>query len=144
MRPVAKQYKIGLGWNVPYPPELAHITEDGKHHGVDFLTPKGIPVIASANGIVNFTGWKRGYGWCVYIKFWQGWRFSRRTFRVILAHLSIINLNLIVGRKILKWDKIGESGNSGMATGPHLHAEVQELKDNRWIPVNPDFLFGEA
>ena len=40
------------------------------------------------------------------------------------GHLSKIEPNLKVGSKVKRWDKIGEIGNTGRVTGPHLHYEV--------------------
>jgi len=144
MRPVAKNYKMHFGWNQPYPDNLKYLSSDGLHKGQDYLTPTGTTVIASVDGIVNFTGWKRGFGNCVYIKFFTGNILNRSIYRCILAHLYCINTELIVGQKINKWAEIGKSGDSGMAKNhPHLHFQVDQLINKLWVPVSPYFVTGD-
>lgn len=143
MRPVNENYKMHFGFGEAYPPELAHLTIDGKHHGFDYLTPTGTEVFASVDGVINFVGWKRGYGKCIYIKFWTG-KIFKKTYRLILAHLSAIEPTLKVGQKIKKTKQVACSGDSGMATNhPHLHLQCEQLIDGQWIPVNPHFVTGD-
>lgn len=144
MRPVLKQFRMHFGFNEAYPPELAYLTHDGKHKGFDYLTPKETRVFAPVDGVFNYIGWKRGYGNCIYIKFWSGWAFTRRTFRVILAHLSEEESSIVVGQKCTKGQLIGYSGDSGMAVNhPHLHVQVEELIKGTWVPIDPAFVVGK-
>ncbi|OFY95234.1 MAG: hypothetical protein A2309_02895 [Bacteroidetes bacterium RIFOXYB2_FULL_35_7] len=143
MRPVPKQYKMHFGFGELYPPALQYLTIDGRHKGFDFLTPKGINVIASVDGILNFAGWKRGFGNCVYIKFWAGRWLRQTTYRLILAHLDKILIEKKINARIGKWETIGLSGDSGMALNhPHLHLQCDQLIQGQWIPVNPSFAIG--
>jgi murein DD-endopeptidase MepM/ murein hydrolase activator NlpD len=145
MRPVPNRYKMHFGFGELYPPELQYLTSDKKHHGQDFLTPIGTTVGACVDGVVNFIGWKRGYGNCIYIKFFTGNILNRKTYRLILAHLSKITTDKKVGQKVSKYNNVALSGDSGMAIGhPHLHLEVQLLTNGIWVPVNPQFVTGEA
>lgn len=144
MRPVPKKYKMNFGYLEEYPDNLKWITKDGKHHGQDFLAPKGTSVIASVDGYMEFVGWLRGFGNCAIIRF-KGNAFDiRATFRVILAHLSHIDQKLNHGLKIRKWDEIGKSGDSGYAKNhPHLHIQVEKLKNGVWVHIEPSFVTGE-
>jgi murein DD-endopeptidase MepM/ murein hydrolase activator NlpD len=96
----------------------------GFHSGVDISEGYGAPVRATANGVVTFVGWKRGYGKTVMIK--HGYGVS-----TLYAHNSRYSVK--VGQRVSKGQIVCYVGNTGYATGPHLHYEVR--KWNR--PVNP-------
>ena len=91
------------------------------HKGVDWATPVGTTVVASAAGTVTRAGWGSGYGYCVYIKHPDG-RYG---------HLSKVACS--VGQKVNQGDKIALSGNTGVSSGPHVHFEIR-VNDK---PVNP-------
>lgn len=96
---------------------------DGKHKGVDYLTPEGTPVKAAMGGVVKFSGEDTtGYGTCVMIQAGKC--------LAIYGHLSAVEVRQ--GDQVLTGDLIGESGNTGNSTGPHLHFEV------RWNGVAVD------
>lgn len=95
------------------------------HHGVEFLNKFGTPVYAAADGVVVFAGpdakaiyspWINFYGNVVVI------RHDNDLF-TLYAHLSEINVE--AGKDVQVGDKIGEVGQSGAATGSHLHFEVR-------------------
>ena len=95
------------------------------HQGLDFATDKGNPVYATGDGVVEKAECKfSGYGNEIVVN--HGYGYKTR-----YAHLSIIDVG--VGMKVSRGEKIGAVGNSGKSTGPHLHYEVLH-KDNR---VNP-------
>ena len=86
------------------------------HHGLDFATDKGNPVYATGDGVVEKAECKfSGYGNEVVIN--HGYGYKTR-----YAHLSIIDVG--VGMKVTRGERIGAVGNSGKSTGPHLHYEV--------------------
>ena len=85
------------------------------HKGVDWATPVGTAVSASAAGTVTRAGWGSGYGYCVYIKHNDG-RETR------YGHLSKILVK--AGQTVEQGEKIALSGNTGVSTGPHLHFEI--------------------
>lgn len=95
------------------------------HTGIDISIPEGTPVVASADGIVKFSGRKGAYGKAVHILHPNG----KET---IYAHLS--SVKVIAGREIKRGETIGRVGSTGQSTGPHLHYEV--LENGR--PVNPE------
>jgi len=86
------------------------------HTGVDIAAPLGRSVVAAAEGRVVFTGWNGNYGKCIIIRHDFG-------FETVYGHLSKILVN--VGDRVKKAQKIGEVGNTGRSTGPHLHYEVR-------------------
>lgn len=98
--------------------------EPAFHEGVDISAPYGSPVGATAEGLVVFTGYKRGYGNVVEISHGGG-------LSTIYAHLSRIDVR--PGQTVKRRQKIGAVGSSGRSTGPHVHYEVR--KDGR--ALNP-------
>lgn len=85
------------------------------HKGVDWATPVGTAVMASASGTVAKAGWGRGYGYVVYINHPDG-RQTR------YGHLSKVLVS--AGQKVSQGDKIALSGNTGVSSGPHVHFEI--------------------
>ena len=88
------------------------------HNGVDYAAPTGTPVRATAAGRVTALGWNGGYGQAVTLK--HGGAFS-----TLYGHLSRFHPGLRVGSPIEQGQVIGYVGATGLATGPHLHYELQ-------------------
>lgn len=86
------------------------------HKGVDYAAPTGTPVMATGDGVVEFAGWKDGYGRVIYLR-------HGHKYRTVYGHLSKIANNLDKGDRVDQGDVIGYVGQSGLATGPHLHYE---------------------
>lgn len=88
------------------------------HQGLDYSAPKGTPVLAAGDGVVQFVKSQgRGYGNHVQIK-------HNGTYSTLYAHLSKFGPSLKTGAKIRQGQVIGYVGATGTATGPHLHYEV--------------------
>ena len=85
------------------------------HRGIDIYVPNGTPVKAMTSGTVEFAGEMRGYGTVIML------RHSPRL-RTIYGHLS--KLNVKQGDHVEGQQVIALSGQSGDATGPHLHFEI--------------------
>jgi len=98
--------------------------EGAFHAGVDISASVGQPVIAPADGIVEFADFMGGYGRAIVLVHGHG--ISTR-----YGHLS--NFAVTVGQQVHRGDTIGYVGDSGRSTGPHLHYEVR-INDT---PVNP-------
>ncbi len=102
---------------------------DGKwemHNGVDIIAPTGTSIRATADGVVQFSGWKSGYGNTVIIN--HGYGFS-----TLYAHNSA---NLVKkGQWVRRGDAIAYLGSTGRSTGPHCHYEVR-IKDRPTDPLN--------
>lgn len=99
------------------------------HSGYDFSCPPGNKVYATGDGVVkeiNFDLY--GYGNSIVID--HGFGYETR-----YAHLKSIYVS--EGMKVLRGEEIGETGNSGRSTGPHLHYEVEY----RGAHVNPQNYF---
>jgi murein DD-endopeptidase MepM/ murein hydrolase activator NlpD len=92
----------------------------GLHRGVDLAVPQGTPVHAMASGVVEVAGNRGAYGLLVVLR-------HNRNLSSLYAHLS--ELNVQPGTRVETGQRIGLSGASGNATGPHLHFEV--LRWNR-------------
>jgi murein DD-endopeptidase MepM/ murein hydrolase activator NlpD len=94
------------------------------HAGIDFRAEVGHPVEAPAAGVVEFAGVKGGYGNCVEIRHKNG-------MMTRFGHLS--RIRVAEGDKVAAGSVIGDVGNTGRSTGPHLHYEIR-VDDN---PVDP-------
>jgi murein DD-endopeptidase MepM/ murein hydrolase activator NlpD len=86
------------------------------HLAIDYAAPAGSPVVAIGRGLVEFKGWRNGYGNVVDIRH-SGNYLSR------YAHFSRFAPNLRQGQSVDLGQVIGYVGQTGHATGPHLHFE---------------------
>ncbi|MEO7116375.1 MAG: M23 family metallopeptidase, partial [Caldimonas sp.] len=87
-----------------------------QHKGVDYGAPIGTPVRTIGDGVVEFAGWQNGYGNVIHIR-----HSSERS--TVYAHLSRIDVTQ--GQRVEQGATIGAVGQTGWATGPHLHFEVK-------------------
>ena len=94
------------------------------HEGVDISNRIGTPVIAPADGLVTNIGREWGFGKILVIS--HGFGFTTR-----YGHLDRINVK--IGQRVKRGQKIAEMGSTGRSTGPHLHYEVRM----NGVPVNP-------
>jgi len=94
------------------------------HYGTDMAARHGSPILATADGVIKFAGWEKGYGKLVKIKHDFG-------YETRYAHLSKISVK--VGQRISQGARIGEMGNTGRSTGTHLHYEIRR----NGKPINP-------
>ena len=98
-----------------------------RHTGVDFALKPGNPVYATGDGVVESVKFEFfGYGNSVVID--HGFGYKTR-----YAHLK--SIGVVEGMKVKRGECIGESGNSGRSSGPHLHYEVV-YKDRHVNPAN--------
>lgn len=86
------------------------------HYGTDFAGPVGTPIYATADGVITHAGWSSGYGRLVKIQHEFG-------IETRYGHLNAIRVQ--EGQRVSRGDRIGDMGNSGRSTGPHLHYEVR-------------------
>jgi murein DD-endopeptidase MepM/ murein hydrolase activator NlpD len=101
-------------------------TREGRaHEGIDLPAPVGTPVFAAGDGQVAYAGTGiRGYGKMVVVK-------HAGDLLTVYAHNSV--LLVAQGQPVRAGDRIALVGQSGRATGPHLHFEVRSGQ----IPRNP-------
>ena len=97
------------------------------HAGLDFTSPSGTDIQASGEGVVVKIGRKKtGYGNHVIIDHGYG-------YKTLYAHMSRFDVNK--GERVSRGQKIGEVGNTGTSTAPHLHYEVI-YKGRKVDPIN--------
>ncbi|MEL7481383.1 MAG: M23 family metallopeptidase [Pseudomonadota bacterium] len=87
------------------------------HKGTDFAAPRGTPIFAAGNGVVERASRYGGYGHYVRIQHANG-------YETAYAHLSRYGPRIRKGRRVRQGDVIGYVGSTGASTGPHLHYEV--------------------
>jgi murein DD-endopeptidase MepM/ murein hydrolase activator NlpD len=94
------------------------------HTGVDWSAPRGTPIFASGNGVVEKAGREGGYG--NYIRI-------RHTYGYVTAygHMSAFARGMQPGTKVRQGQVIGYVGSTGLSTGPHVHYEV--LVNGRFV-----------
>jgi murein DD-endopeptidase MepM/ murein hydrolase activator NlpD len=86
------------------------------HAGLDIAAPTGTPVYATADGVIDFSGWQRGYGNLIKINHGKGieTRYGHLSRRLVKDHSRVVRGQLI-----------GLMGSTGRSTGSHLHYEVR-------------------
>ena len=94
------------------------------HRAIDIANKKNTPIVATADGIVVFSGWMRGYGNVIAIEHGQ-------KYRTVYAHLAKSLVKK--GEFVIKGQEIAKMGNTGRSTGPHVHYEIHLNKR----PINP-------
>ena len=87
------------------------------HTGVDWSAPRGTPIIASGNGVVEKAGWAGGYGRQTIIKHANGYKTSYN-------HQNAFAKGIKEGARVRQGQVIGYVGSTGLSTGPHLHYEL--------------------
>ncbi len=87
------------------------------HTGVDWAAPRGTPIIAAGDGVVEKAGWAGGYGRQTIIRHNNG-------FKTSYNHQSGIAKGVTPGARIRQGQVIGYVGATGLVTGNHLHYEM--------------------
>jgi len=95
-----------------------------QHNGVDWAGPQGTPILSTGAGRVKFAGRQGGYGNLVIVQH----DFGLETY---YAHLHRIDVN--VGQRVSRGDRLGGMGTTGRSTGVHLHYEIRV----GGRPINP-------
>lgn len=85
------------------------------HYGLDIAAPYGKKIGAAAAGLVDFSGYQKGYGFMLVIDHGGGWS-------TLYAHTS--RLLVEKGGYVVQGQPVATVGSSGNATGPHLHLEI--------------------
>lgn len=99
------------------------------HAGLDFTSPIGTPIYATADGVVSDAGYNEGgYGNRVVINHGFG-------YETLYGHMYKIKAR--AGQKIKRGEVIGYVGSTGKSTGPHCHYEVHRNGN----PVDPVYYF---
>jgi murein DD-endopeptidase MepM/ murein hydrolase activator NlpD len=99
------------------------------HWGMDIGAPRGTQILVTADGVVSFAGWVKGYGWTVVVDHGFG-------FKTAYAHCQRI---LVKRRELVKRGQvIAQVGSTGRSISPHLHYEVRVsgMKINPYKYIN--------
>jgi murein DD-endopeptidase MepM/ murein hydrolase activator NlpD len=94
------------------------------HKGYDIASRQGTPLLATADGVVTYSGKKGLYGNFIVIDHGHG---------MITRYGHCHKLLKKLGEKVKRWDTIALMGTTGRSTGPHVHYEVHM----NGMPVNP-------
>ncbi|UCG41791.1 MAG: M23 family metallopeptidase [candidate division WOR-3 bacterium] len=94
------------------------------HNGMDIVAPYGSRIVASASGVVEFAGWKSGWGRCIEIDHGNG---------IVTFFAHCRSLKVRAGDFVKRGEVIATVGSSGRSTGTHLHYGVR--RNGSW--VNP-------
>jgi murein DD-endopeptidase MepM/ murein hydrolase activator NlpD len=117
--------KIGSGFGYRLHPIYKTLQ---MHPGIDIVSPRGTPIYATGDGVVQTPGGNAltGYGICIVINHGFG-------YQTLYGHMS--RKAVTEGQKVKRGELIGYVGSTGMSTAPHLHYEV--WKSGKKInPVN--------
>jgi murein DD-endopeptidase MepM/ murein hydrolase activator NlpD len=94
------------------------------HQGIDVATPEGMPIIAPANGMIEFVGVQGNYGNTLVIRHGAG-------LSTLFGHLQAALV--AEGQMVRRGQQIALVGNTGRSTGPHVHYEVRQ----GGVPIDP-------
>ena len=101
------------------------------HQGVDYGGPVGTRVKSTGDGVVSFSGRRNGYGNLIVLRHHGG-------YSTYYAHLRNFAPGLKVGSRVVQGENIGYVGQTGWASGPHLHYELH-LRDQNRNPLTMAF-----
>ena len=87
------------------------------HRGIDFAAPRGTPIMAAGDGVIEASGRNGAYGKYVRIR-------HNTEYKTAYGHMSRIDKAARRGKRVRQGDIIGTVGSTGRSTGPHLHYEV--------------------
>jgi murein DD-endopeptidase MepM/ murein hydrolase activator NlpD len=87
------------------------------HRGIDFAAPRGTPIMAAGDGMVEKAGRNGAYGNYIRIR-------HNSTYKSAYAHLKSFARGVRTGSRVKQGQIIGYVGSTGRSTGPHLHYEV--------------------
>jgi len=94
------------------------------HRGVDYGAPAGTRIKATGDGVVSFAGRRNGYGNLIVLRHFGG-------YSTYYAHLRNFARGMRAGSRIVQGEIIGYVGQTGWASGPHLHYEFHLHNQNR-------------
>ncbi len=110
----------------PFDPHRKHpiLNRIRAHKGVDYAARTGTPVKAAGDGVITFHGNKGAYGRMIVLSHGEH-------YETAYAHLSNFRKDLQDGEPVKQGEVIGYVGQSGLATGPHLHYEFRVDGEHR-------------
>lgn len=123
--------RITSGFGMRFHPLLGYTR---MHKGLDFGAPTGTPIMAAGDGTIEIAGVYKGYGRYIKLRHWG-------SIETAYGHMSRIAAGMKPGAHVKQGQIIGYVGQSGLATGPHLHYEViqkgaQINPASNQVPIN--------
>lgn len=97
------------------------------HTGLDIAAPEDAPIFNGADGYVVFAAENGGYGYMVEVQHDDGTT-------TIYAHMS--HISVYKGQRVYTGSLLGRVGETGVATGPHVHFEVHDKNDKTTNPLS--------
>jgi murein DD-endopeptidase MepM/ murein hydrolase activator NlpD len=94
------------------------------HRGLDFAAPRGTPIMAGGDGVIESIGRNGAYGRYIRLR-------HNSRYKTAYAHMRRYAKGMRRGKRVRQGQTIGYVGSSGRSTGPHLHYEV--LVGNRQL-----------
>ena len=125
--------RITSGYGMRFHPILGY---SRMHRGVDFGAPIGTPIFAAGDGVVKFEGWHGGYGNFLLLQ-------HNAVYSTAYGHISHFAHGIHAGSHVRQGQIVAYVGETGMATGPHLHFEVR-ANGSQVNPANVKFKTGIA
>ncbi len=140
--PIAATYPGDPVWDYRY--GGIYFGPDVIHSGIDLPAPRGAEVLAAGPGTVVWAGiglysgssynLKDPYGLAVAIR--HDFGYKDQPLYTVYAHME--DVDVIVGQWVNTGDVVGNVGDTGMTTGPHLHFEVRLGENDFWMTRNPE------
>lgn len=97
------------------------------HPGMDIANDMGTPIVATADGVVEYAGWNSGgYGNMVDINHGNG---------IMTRYGHAMQVVVSTGQHVKRGQLIAYMGSTGFSTGPHVHYEVH-INGNRVNPIS--------
>ncbi|MGH6841280.1 MAG: M23 family metallopeptidase, partial [Methylocella sp.] len=106
--------RLTSGFGIRYHPILGYYRP---HTGVDWAAPAGTPIFAAGSGTITAAGWDSGYGRRIEVQHANG-------YITTYNHMSGFARGTKWGAHVRQGQVIGYLGQTGLATGPHLHYEI--------------------
>lgn len=106
--------RISSGFGFRIHPVLGY---NKMHKGIDFAAPRGTPIYAAGDGVIERAGPFSSYGNYVEIR-------HRAGLETAYGHMNAVKAGIRAGTRVKQGQVIGYVGSTGRATGPHLHYEI--------------------
>ncbi|MCF8481908.1 MAG: M23 family metallopeptidase [Rhodospirillum sp.] len=125
--------RLSSGFGKRFHPVLGY---SKMHKGVDFAAPRGTPIYAAGDGVIEKAGPFSTFGNYVRIR-------HNSEFKTAYAHMNGFAKSIKTGARVKQGQIIGYVGTTGRSTGPHLHYEVLK-QDNQVNPLDVRFPSGKT
>ncbi|MBT7291502.1 MAG: peptidoglycan DD-metalloendopeptidase family protein [Rhodospirillaceae bacterium] len=114
MRTPINGARLSSGFGMRRHPVLGY---NKMHRGLDFSAPRGTPIVAAGDGVIEVAGRNGSYGKYIRIR-------HNSTYKTAYAHMKGFARGMRSGKRVRQGQTIGYVGTTGRSTGPHLHYEV--------------------